>query len=164
MKTKSRKIWSIPIAVLALVLMLAGALVVTSIVQAQAASVKPRVANAVEDFELQVNAGGVGAELTTKVINLADSDGDDPVFTDKMDGAETDDDPVDDPLAFTVMTSNGNRAIIALSVGENVDYSTGQAPPTGPVAGWWDELSEAQRLAVVGEVRDSDSTDTDDVR
>ena len=71
-----RKIWSIPIAALALVLMLAGALVVTSIVQAQAASVKPQVANAVEDFELQINAGDVvGDELTTKVINLADSDG-----------------------------------------------------------------------------------------
>ena len=163
MKTKSRKIWSIPIAALALVLMLAGALVVTSIVQAQAASVKPRVANAVDDFELQVDAGGVSDDLTTKVINLADSTdaaADDPVFTDKMDAATDGDDPVDDPLAFTVMTSNGNRAIIALSLGANPDYSTGQAPTEGPVAGWWDDLSEAQRLAVVGEVRDSDSTDT----
>ena len=156
---KHRKIWSIPIAALALVLMLAGALVVTSIVQAQAASVKPRVANAVEDFELQVDAGDVGDDLTIKVINLADSDGDDPVFTDTMDAATDGDDPVDDPLAFTVMTSNGNRAITALSVGVFPDYSPGAAPPTGPVAGWWDGLSEAQRLAVVGEVRDSDSTD-----
>ena len=37
MKTKSRKIWSIPIAALAIVLMLAGALTVTGIVQAQTA-------------------------------------------------------------------------------------------------------------------------------
>ena len=35
MKTKSRKIWSIPIAALALVLMLAGYLAVSGIVQAQ---------------------------------------------------------------------------------------------------------------------------------
>ena len=40
MKVKSRrKIWSIPIAVLALVLMLAGALAVSGIVQAQAANI-----------------------------------------------------------------------------------------------------------------------------
>ena len=40
MKAKSsRNIWSIPIAVLALVLMLAGALAVSGIVQAQAANI-----------------------------------------------------------------------------------------------------------------------------
>ena len=157
MKTKSRKIWSIPIAVLALVLMLAGALVVTSIVQAQAASVKPRVANAVEDFELQINAGSPDADVTTKAINLSDSapmgDVAPPVFTDKMSAATAGDPAVDDPLAFTVMTSNGSRALIALGGGSPVGgaaYSAIAATDGGVVSNWWDGLTSAQRQAVIG--------------
>ena len=172
MKTKSRKIWSIPIAVLALVLMLAGALAVSGIVQAQSASVAPRVANAVEDFELQINAGNPDVEVTTKAINLSDSaptgDVAPPVFTDKMSAATAGAPAVDDPLAFTVMTSNGSRALIALGGGGGIggeDYSTTAATDGGVVSNWWDGLTSAQRQAVIGltddELDDNGANDVD---
>ena len=80
MKTKSRKIWSIPIAVLALVLMLAGALAVSGIVQAQAANIVKGggdvVLGSVSDGTAitTMHGGGSGSAVATPAVPGLDDD------------------------------------------------------------------------------------------
>ena len=66
MEMKSRKIWSLPIAALALVLMLAGALAVSSIVQAQTA---PSQVYGLVDGESPIDADTVFALYTLEDID-----------------------------------------------------------------------------------------------
>ena len=69
-----RKIWSIPIAALALVLMLAGALVVTSIVQAQATGTKTVTGGGtVYHDAAALTAGDSGTSLATISIPEGDA-------------------------------------------------------------------------------------------
>ena len=129
-----RKIWSIPIAALALVLMLVGALAVSGIVQAFGDA--PKMGTQIDDQNIRIGAavdssGQVNNPNVNVTINLADVDaatGDQPAFTDvgTADGATT-----ADPLAYTVLTYNYKVAFVELPVGSvNTDILTA----------WWDSL------------------------
>ena len=63
-----RKIWSIPIAALALVLMLVGGLVATGVVQAQAPTPRPSLANS--NIKVAVNGdAAIDATIATIVVD-----------------------------------------------------------------------------------------------
>ena len=146
-----RKIWSLPL-VLVTALLLVG--LVGAAVLAQASNAAPRVANAVDDFELLVGATQ-GTDGGEKAINLADATQTDnaPVFTDTMPDPNTAGQTIRDPLAFTVLTSDPAKAEVELSAGiggADADYSTAAATDGGVVSNWWNGLTSAQRQAVIG--------------
>ena len=68
MKMKSRKIWSVPIAVLALALMLAGALAVSGIVQAQTA---PSLESS--NIKVAVNGDAAVAEVLASIVVVTET-------------------------------------------------------------------------------------------
>ena len=133
-----RKIWSIPIAALALVLMLVGALAVSGIVQAFGD--KPKVETQIEDQNIQIGAdpagsGQVGATDTNVTINLADVDGEEnDAFTDvgTADGAT-----IADPLVYTVLTYNYKVAFVELD----------GVPDVPLLTRWWDSLGNGDAAA-----------------
>ena len=73
MKTKSRKIWSIPIAVLALALMLVGGLVATGVVQAQTPPAQPSVPSSLV-FTINGNEGAQESAVGSVAVTERGSD------------------------------------------------------------------------------------------
>ena len=128
-----RKIWSLPIAVLALALMLVGGIVATGIVQAFGDA--PKMGTQIEDQEIQIGAdadgsGVVGAPTGNVTIDLTNVGGDGiAAFTDV---GTADSETTDDPLAYTVLTSDYKVANVALS---NADGA-----PVTLLTSWWDSL------------------------
>ena len=114
----NRKIWSIPIAALALMLMLAGAMAVSSIVQAQTPNGPPRVASAIDDVEITI-----GATDST------------PATQPDLTGAFTDPDSAD-TLAYTAMTSD---PLVAYVQGLGGSSTVAQA--------WWNALGDRAESA-----------------
>ena len=131
-----RKIWSVPIVVLALALMLVGGIVATGVIQAFGDA--PKMVTQIPDKNIVIGADLAGS--TDVIINFADADGPDvdgpddgdavdadPAFTDigTADGATN-----EDPLAYTVLTYNYKVAFVEL-VTEPDDTFLGR---------WWDSL------------------------
>ena len=107
MKAKSsRKIWSIPIAVLALALMLAGGLVATSVAQAQSIA-----SSRYTFFDVQGSEGLVGT-VTVRGLTTGESDQTDPPITNPSDDVVVD--------MSAVLTGTGNESFLAV-VGERID-------------------------------------------
>ena len=133
-----RKIWSLPIAVLALALMLVGGIVATGVIQAFGDA--PKMVTQIPDKEIVIGADPAGS--TSVVIDFEDADGNqvdgpddddnvavDPAFTDVgTDAADT----AADPLAYTVLTYNYKVAFVALSNGNGASPAILRA--------WWDSL------------------------
>ena len=135
-----RKIWSIPVA-LAVVLMFAAMIGVSSYVAAQAGNAAPKVATPLADA------------IGDTVLELEDGDPDDTTvdLAAVFDDTTMAGDPaveVDDRLAFTVMTNAPNTASAAFTTG--TAYNDDQAPDNGVVANWWNSLDQAKKRAVVG--------------
>ena len=142
MRTR-RRIWSLPIAVLALALMLVGGIVATGVIQAFGDA--PKMVTQIPDQKIQIGAddqgsGIVGTPTTNVVIDFADADGPDvdgpddgdvvdadPAFTDVGTAANATD---ADPLAYTVLTYNYKVAFVEL-VTDPDDQFLGR---------WWDSL------------------------
>ena len=121
MKTR-RKIWSMPIAALAVALMLATALIATGIVYAVATGTK------ISDQTLTVNnVAGTTDNGGAVEINLTDLD----ATTDGAQAAFTD--PDGDALAYTAMTSDPAIADVTL---DNTEGTGSAAIATT----WWDAL------------------------
>ena len=127
-----KKIWSIPIAALAVALMLVG------VVFAAAPTVNTALAEVIGDKVLEV-AGTTTADLGN-------------VFTA---------DPATEDLAFTAITSDTDVVTLDLGPGGSDDYNDTFSPTAGVVAAYWNSLDEAGKLGLVGEVKDSDPSSGD---
>ena len=124
-------------------------------------------------------AGEMGKITDSTTVGIEDVNHDDDDTTDDITVQ------VPERLAVTVMTTNTDRAIIALSGEAVVDYSDTSSPATYPytydhdgdgttfdpvtpdlavpsaVASWWDGLSDADRIAALGLVKDGTPGDSD---
>ena len=143
-----RKIWSLPIAVLALALMLVGGIVATGVIQAFGDA--PKMVTQIPDKNIVIGADLAGS--TDVIINFADADGPDvdgpdddtdvnadPAFTD----VGTADSPTGpDDLRYTVLTYNYKVAFVEL-VTEPDDTFLGR---------WWDSLGNGDAAAQPPEV------------
>ena len=145
-----RKIWSIPVA-LAVVLMFAALIGVSSFVAAQQSDDAPKVATPLADvITAKVLEISGGTPLTDNDAELPQSATADlaAVFNDKAMNAEIPPEEVDEQLAYTIMTGAPNTASITLSTGD--DYSDEGAPDGGVVANWWNDLTQTERKTAVG--------------
>ena len=117
----SRKIWSIPIAALALVLMLVGAMAVTGIVQAQETPSAPEAMSASVDG----NTSAVGDDTTIATVEVADLDADDVIVARNLfdaDGVTAN--TVFEIDASSVVTFNGDPNLETLADDAKVDSYT----------------------------------------
>ena len=123
---KTRKIWSMPIAALAIALILTTALIATGIVQATQKGFQiPDQKLTVNDVApTEANDGQVAIDLTN-VDGAADGDGD----GDATNEAAFTDDEAPTPLAYTAMTSDPSVADVGL-----------EGDSTAIVTVWWDGL------------------------